>query len=170
MKQLLFLVTSLLISCASYAHDFFFAYAEIELNEMNQRVEATIYTTTHDLERELREETGKEIKIYGHENDSLVLAILKNKINDGFQISFGTEKKELSIDGIEVKLNGTIYFYVSAPATQNAKEIGITFDLLMDTFQDQQNKLDFKFRGSTSTYVFLQQSKHYIIPLTKNDE
>lgn len=170
MKQLFLVLIFACISHLAKAHDFFFAYAEVEINELNQQVETTIYATTHDIERELREETGKELKIFGNENDSSLLLLLENKINEGFQIDFGKGVQHLKIEGIEVKLNGTIFFYLSCPITEPFLEVKITFDLLMKTFQEQQNKLDFKFRENNSTHVFLLQNRTCIIPLSKNDE
>ena len=38
-------------SVTSFAHEFYFAYAELTYNELQQRFEGTIIFTTHDLER-----------------------------------------------------------------------------------------------------------------------
>jgi hypothetical protein len=42
---------------------------------------------------------------------------------------------------------------------------GITFNLLMDSFPEQQNKLTFHFREKKSTFVFLESNQKQLIDL-----
>ncbi|MES2799592.1 MAG: DUF6702 family protein [Bacteroidota bacterium] len=170
MKRFFLFLGFLSIACCSQAHDFFFSYAELEYNEMNHRMEATLYATTHDLEKELREESGLDIKLYGHESDTAILNRLEKKVNSGFKVTSDAQQQYFSIDGIEIKLNGTIYFYLSSEVVGEPSKLKVQFDFLMKTFQEQQNKLDFKFHGRTNSYVFMLQNKQCVIELSKNDE
>jgi len=40
----------------SSAHDYYFAFAEVEYNEISKRFEGTIIFTTHDLEKSIQKD------------------------------------------------------------------------------------------------------------------
>jgi hypothetical protein len=170
---ILFLVNSKEIK----AHPYYFAFAEVEYNELNQSLEATIIASAHDVESVLKEnkiistsldEAQKNKNEYIainaflnrhlciHSADSLSLAALDSALP--LQLEF-------ILDGFEVLLNGDVQFYLSTKIAKPTKQFYVKFDLLMDNFPDQQNKLTIRFRDKKNTYNFLNATKTQFIKL-----
>ena len=77
----------------------------------------------------------------------------------------------LKLEGMEVLLNGIVYFYMSASVSQIPDELKIKFNLLMSVFSDQQNKMAFKYREQKYDLIFLKHEPSQIIKLyAKNEE
>jgi hypothetical protein len=157
MKHILFVCSFFLISF-SHAHDYFFAFAEVEYDEYNARVEATLVMTTHDFESYLRKKNiiNKELSYY--KNDSLVLKQVETEILKHFSIS-SPSIGALSLEGFEIELTGMIQVYLTAPILSPAEGLDIQFDLLMDEYKEQQNKLTFIYRDQKTSYVYLQNKR-----------
>lgn len=163
LKQLLLLIASMTV-LNGMAHESFFAFAEVEYKEHQNKLEATISLTTHDLEKLLRI-NGNEIQLSKDKSlDSVELDILQETLNKGFV--FNSEGKSITfiLEGFDIQLNGITHFFLSAQ-TEEIKDLKITFDLLMDIFPEQQNKLTFIHRGKNDTYVFMNQNKSHKIDL-----
>ncbi len=157
MKHILLVFSFFLISF-SYAHDYFFAFAEVEYDEYNARVEATIVMTTHDFESYLRKKNiiSKELNTY--KNDSIVLNQIETEISHHFTLksdAVGT----LTMEAFEIELTGMIKVYLSAPILMPSEGLDIQFDLLMDEYKEQQNKLTFIYRDKKTSYVYLQNKR-----------
>lgn len=157
MKHVLF-VFLILSSSYSFAHDYFFAFAEVEYDEYNARVEATVVMTTHDFESYLRKKNiiTKELSYY--KNDSLILKQVESEILKHFSIS-NSSVGAFSLEGFEIELTGMIQVYLTAPILSPAEGLDIQFDLLMDEFKEQQNKLTFIYRDQKTSYVYLQNKR-----------
>jgi hypothetical protein len=159
------------------AHPYFFAFAEVEYNELSQSLEATIIASAHDLENELKEnkiistaldEARKNNKEYFainaflnkhfciHSVDSLSLVTLDSAL---------PPQLEFNLDGFEVLLNGEVQFYLSAKIAHSTDQFYVKFDLLMDKFPEQQNKLTMRYRNSKNTFNFLTTTKSQFIRL-----
>jgi hypothetical protein len=159
-----FLLVVLLISCSgvSKAHDFFFAFAEMELNEVNSRFEITLTATTHDVERALMHHGSIREHVKWNSTDTVFSRLLENEINRQFLISFDgiDQKSRLILEGIENELTGITRFYLSCPlAAVGFTSFTVLFDFLMDTFPEQQNKLTFIYREQKQTVTFLPSHK-----------
>ena len=171
------LVFILFVSSFTFAHTYYFAFAEVEYNEMNKSLEATIIASAHDVESVLREndlisksldDAKKNKKEYYaindflnknfsvHTADSLSLITLDSAIPP--QIEF-------VMDGFEVLLNGDVQFYLSAKIQNPINQFYVKFDLLMEKFPDQQNKLTFRFRDKKFTNNFLTTTRIQFIKL-----
>lgn len=157
MKHVLF-VFFFLITSFTYAHAYFFAFAEVEYDEYNARVETTLVMTTHDFESYLRKKNiiTKELSFY--KSDSLVLKQVETVILKHFSIS-NPSVGALSLEGFEIELTGMIQVYLTAPILSPAEGLDIQFDLLMDDFKEQQNKLTFIYRDQKTSYVYLQNKR-----------
>lgn len=163
MKKALFLLI-LLCSSVAYSHEYFFAFAEVEINEMTGTIEATISVTAHDFEQHLKKNGLISTDLRSCQNDSLKMEILEKEINQHFQIDSeqensimdGAELIYFHLEGMEISLNGTVQLYLSANFSSVLKELNIRFDLLMDEYSEQQNKLTLICRGKKNTYAFLQ--------------
>lgn len=164
MRKALFILI-LLMSSVSYGHDYFFAFAEVEYNEMNSKVEVTIRVSTHDFEKSLRSKSliSKDLSVLSQ--DTNTLSILEKEIEDHFTISSLEQTIDLQLEGFETQKTGIVEFYLSAEVKNNPNQLDIKFDLLMDEFPEQQNKLTFIYRMSKRTLVFMQNKRTQSIDL-----
>lgn len=167
----LILISSLLFhSFFGMSHDFFFSFAEVELDELNGRIEVTIVATTHDIEKELRIENSPFTLISGNENDSTFLKLMEEKINRDFQIQINGTHEKLRLDGVEIMLNGVTNLFLSGNMVESVNKLDLYFAFLMKTFPDQQNKATILFRGQKKTAVFLPNMPKQTIKLTNENE
>jgi hypothetical protein len=72
---------------------------------------------------------------------------------------------EFVMDGFEVLLNGDVQFYLSAKIQNPINQLYVKFDLLMEKFPDQQNKLTFRFRDKKFTNNYLTTTRIQLIKL-----
>ncbi len=91
---------------------------------------------------------------------------IEEYLNQHFQI-FSSYKVYFKLLGFEVMLNDQIHFYLESEKTIKLNDdIQFQFDLLMDEFQEQQNKIDFKFRTQVFTLVFFKDEPKKTIRLS----
>lgn len=163
----LVLLFSLLFSAAgSYAHDYFFAFAELDYNSTEKCFEITLEGSAHDVEDVLNE-SGIPIKeLEDHYTDQTMLAKIESFINTGFTLTSGTTTTNLKLIGMEVKTNGMVYFYLkSSPIELIDKKITVRFDWLMDALPQQQNKITLRYNNQKYTAVFLPTKRSEILEL-----
>lgn len=173
--RILIFTCILFFTSMASAHEFFFAFAEIEYDEMKGRFEVSVTATTHDLDRSLRLIDPNFKGLQQANDDSLSYNLIERELNRHFSaapktdnsILDGTNAIYFRLDGIETELNGTVHLYLSADCRSNPGTLEFTFDLLMDDFPEQQNKLTIIYRGRKSTFVFLPNQRTQIIELTQ---
>jgi hypothetical protein len=170
MLRLVLVLFLLIQSLNGISHEFYFSFAEVELDELNGKVEVTIIATTHDVEKELRNEKSIIQQISGNENDSTFRSLLENKINSGFTIQLDGHQKTLRLDGIEVMLNGTTNIYLSGDLSGTINQLEVYFGFLMKTFPDQQNKMTLVYRGKKKTFVFMPNMPKQTFKLSNDNE
>ena len=154
-KLLIFLL--LFLSTPSWAHDFFFSFAEMEYNTVTRKLELTISVTTHDLEKSSEYRGNKLENIASPSEDELETIL--SYTNTRFVVSNGNETAEFSFVGHEVFLKGTANFYFESSEIELNTHIEVFYDLLMESYPDQQNKLTFYYKGVTQTAAFTQLNK-----------
>lgn len=165
--RLFLLVAISFISSFSFGHEYFFAFAEVEYNEMDRKLEATLTLTTHDLERYLQERNVIQKDLKSALEDSLSLISIERELNQHFKLDFakensimdGVELLKFDLEGFDTHLTGTIQLYLSMRINQELQNMVITFDLLMDEYPEQQNKLTFIYRDQKKTYLFLPSKR-----------
>lgn len=162
-------------SVTSFAHEFYFAYAELTYNELQQRFEGTIIFTTHDLERAIEPKGSLIGKFEQLDETSTELKLIENYINAHFQITYGCAldsnaadiicMSQFTLEGIVTQLNGTIECYVSSSAGALYNPVQFKFDALMERYTNQQNKLTFTYRNQKDTLSFLlyDQQKYFTL-------
>lgn len=155
--------TLFIIFCAFqtvvYSHDYFFAFAEIEYNDVTQKLESTIVISSHDLEIVLNK---KELSIDSLSNmngKSALYRELNSLLSKHFQIRSGDSLAKFNLLGGELLLNGMVNLFMQSEPIEIVQEIDIFFDLLMYEFPEQQNKLTFYHRDKTYTATFMQATK-----------
>jgi hypothetical protein len=162
-------------SVTSFAHEFYFAYAELTYNELQKRFEGTIIFTTHDLERAIEPKGTLIGKFEKLDETSAELKLIEHYINEHFQINYGCAldsnaadaicKSQFTLEGIVTQLNGTIECYVSSTAGALYNPVQFKFDALMERNANQQNKLTFIYRDQKETLSFLlyDQQKYFTL-------
>jgi hypothetical protein len=156
-------------SFSASAHDFYFAFAEVKYNEISERIEVAISLTSHDLEKNLAL-NGVQIQfVSGKDYTDQELESIETILNQGFELKSSGKAVQLELEGMDIQLNGTTHFFMSAPLS-NPSDLSLTFDLLMDTFSDQQNKMNFIYRNRKDAYVFLPNQPTKQIELNRNDQ
>jgi hypothetical protein len=159
------------------AHEYYFAFAEVEYNEKTSRIEATLIVTAHDFELYLIKRKIINTSIEKVLLDSSQVLGLMTEINNHFKIDYDTSNKLLQIDsngfsfnaetfeldGYNLRLDGNLELYLSKNMDKNPKKLIFTFNLMMNEFLGQQNKLTFIRQCEKSTYNFtLSNSIYYL--------
>jgi hypothetical protein len=150
-----------------WAHDYFFAFAELEYKKSTGIVEATLIVTTHDFEHYLHQQGWSAKDLISSQNDSLSACFIQNEINKHFHISTNIhDSLNMQLIGFETKLIGTTQFYLTTQI-EPIQSIDFKFDLLMDVFPEQQNKLNFICKESDmkTTLEFLPSRKKQHVDL-----
>jgi len=141
----------------SRAHDYYFSFVEMEYNAITQRIEMTLTVTTHDFELAL-EENNNEISNIASLNKDEVEYIQKY-VNRHFSVTSSSGRSQLKFMGNEVSLDGTSNWYFESEPIEIQEEIEILYDLLMDVFPEQQNKVTLYFEDKTFTAAFTPMNK-----------
>jgi hypothetical protein len=159
------------------AHPYFFAFAEVEYNEMNNSIEVTIIASAHDVASVLKDngiismslgEAKKNKKEYNAINDYLNVNFCVHTADSLSLQAFDSKlppQLEFVLDDFEVLLNGDVQFYLSTKIANPTHEFYVKFDFLMDKFPEQQNKLTIRYRNNKKTYNFLKATKTQFIKL-----
>ncbi len=158
MKHTLFILFCAIQSVV-YSHDYFFAFAEVEYNDITQQFESTIVISSHDLEIILKEKELSIDSLPSMNETSELYNELKMLLNEHFQISSGKISAEFNLLGGELLLNGMVELYMQSAPIKITQEIEIFFDLLMHKFPEQQNKITLYHRNNIYTATFMQGTK-----------
>ena len=161
------LIVLLSFSSIARAHDYFFAFAEVDYNDLTEELHATVIVSTHDLEHMLRSKgiISKDLASYSDNNE--VIKTIQTEIQKGFRFLFSGEQKPLEFEGMERLLTGNTQFYFSLKGVKSLEFVSVKFDLLMDIFAEQQNKMTLIYRNSKTTFVFLTSQKEQDLILPK---
>lgn len=169
MRILLAFILLLFISLKAQAHDFYFAFAEVEYNQDTQRFEGTIIFTTHDLERAIQKEHPEFPTMDTLTVNSSSFQLIRNEIENGFSISVDGQKLEITLIGMENFLTGTSNIYFESEITHPRDEISFEYDLLMDEYEGQQNKISLLFNEDKETLYFINNERKQNIKLNKTE-
>ncbi len=165
--RFVFSICILFSSFNASAHEYFFAFAEVEYKKTNGIIEATLIVTTHDFEQWLHNEGWSGKNLVSSADDSLSILFIQNEINKHFQITTDIhEIVKMQLIGYENQMIGTTQFYLTSEV-EPIQMINFKFDLLMDLYPQQQNKLNFinNERGIKTTLEFLPSRKEQGIDL-----
>ncbi|MDG1147825.1 MAG: hypothetical protein P8N52_05915 [Crocinitomicaceae bacterium] len=153
-----------LFSLTSFGHEYFFGFSELEYNEISQKFECTIISSTHDIELALKQNNIKSGKLVMLSPNSKEFKAVEAYLNTHFKV-WTKELVQFKLIGSEVSLSGTTNFYLESEVIDIGTELRITFDLLMNTYQQQQNKVTLKHRNNKYTETFLYTERTQIITL-----
>ncbi|MFK7783642.1 MAG: DUF6702 family protein [Crocinitomicaceae bacterium] len=150
-------ITLLILLCGlqslAFGHDYYFAFAEVEYNDMSQKFEATVSMSAHDLERTFDEKNWSIDALEFPEKTANFEAITKWVLTQ-FVISSNEKAINFDVIGCEVELSGMIRFYLESAPVSVSTALNVQFNLLMEEFPEQQNKLTLYYRDQTITKSF----------------
>ncbi len=149
-----------LFSSSLKAHDTYFAFAEVKYDDLNGRLEATLTVSTHDLERVLSEKELLKGALSSSPMNSLLISSITTYIQSAFYFSSREDEQLIwQIEGIENTLTGTTNIYLSSIVNERSGVFTIQFDVFMDRYPEQQNKMTFIFHEKKITRVFLNSHR-----------
>lgn len=162
-----YLLLSIFISVFSFgfSHDYFFAFAEMQYNEENQRFEIAVRATGHDVENYLSHLGHTIPKLEEAKSDPIAKQTLLQLIQNEFQIKTDNKLLALELMGFEINSKDEAVFYLTSKKIEKPKEVRVTFNLLMSFFPEQQNKLTLFTSEGKEYYSFLQHENTRIIKL-----
>ena len=162
--RFLLLQLCLLISTCIYSHNSYFSFAEMQYNQQSSCLEISICVSTHDLDFYFRQKV-QDIRLEkAMENDSLLKKI-NLLITNGFSIKQGGVTNQLSIEAYENTLDGYTFFYLKSEPIRWNEPTSVTYDLFMDLFTEQQQKLTVLGSKHSDTYPFMLFQREQTIKL-----
>jgi len=156
------------------AHKFYFAFAEVEYVERDSKLEATLTVISHDFEDYLKSKNIIRESIEKAFSDSLETAKIVNELNQHFAFQYYAEddikieqaKSNFKIDGYHILLNGNLELYLSSSIYLPSPFLLVKFDLLMDSYPEQQNKLTVIYKQNKKTSSFIINKETQLIDLS----
>jgi hypothetical protein len=166
-KKSIIIILLVFLGNLSFAHNYYFSFAEVEYNDFCGCFESSITVTTHDFEQVLRKKNLLNKNLETTLNDRQLKQNIESILNKGFQITLQNKNVEFLLEGHEISLNGLTTFYLSSKPIDLFDEIIFQYNLLMNEFPDEQNKLTFIFRGEKTTLNFIVNQFTHSIKLEK---
>lgn len=146
------------MSFLTHAHDYYFAFAEVQYNSNSQKIEATVIATGHDIEEYLAH-IGQPISKLENANNPIDLKVLQSLMNKHFQVTNQDGKViALQLLAVEVNNKDEALFYLISKPMEKPSALHFTFDLLMDHFPEQQNKITI-FEAAGKSYLSFMPHK-----------
>ncbi len=137
---------------------------------MTKRIELSLSVSTHDIEHYLQDKGVKVKELEDFQSDTLMQKEFSDELLKGISFSINNLTVKYKIVGYQVNKNGLTDFFFQSEVIELSNEITIRFDLLMDQYKAQQNKLTFIYNLKKHTYPFTQINKEQIIHLDTNEE
>lgn len=155
------------LSTSVYGHEFYFGFAEVEYNEISRKYEVTLVMSTHDMENALKTDLNLDVKLEKNLLTAEEHASITSYIGAHFKIK-SADNISFILIGTETMTNGITHFYLESEPVELSLEMEWKFDLLMNHFSGQQNKLTFYFRDQQFTLTFLHTSPSQTLKLETN--
>jgi len=167
MKLRIFLLTILLSGFSMLnAHEYHFAFLEMEYYPTEQQFQASLTLTAHDIAFITSKKHGHDFTIDQIlRTDSLRLE-LEQLVLSGFTLTQNMQPLFFKVDGHDLQENGDLIFYLSSEETPRNGILQLSFPLLSNYFPDQQNKADFLKHGKHHVLTFLATDSSKEIPVT----
>ncbi|RFC55404.1 DUF6702 family protein [Brumimicrobium aurantiacum] len=139
--KLFFLSFIFLLAFQSQAHEFYFSFAEMQYNDSAKKFEISLEVTGHDFEAYLKDKEINIPKLEDCKDNPIYLNIIQNEIKEGFKILVEDREITLNIVGMDINDNDQVVFFLTSSKIEKPENIDIQYNLLMDFFPLQQNKL-----------------------------
>ncbi len=136
-------------------HEYFFGFAEMQYNEKTEKIEISVAVTGHDFELYLEKKGVVIPKLEECVNQKIHMNKIEVEIQQGFQVYAGDQQLQLDLLGMEINTKDQAIFYLSTRKMEKPESLVVRFDLLMNYFIKQQNKLTVFKEGKKEFYAFL---------------
>lgn len=135
------------------AHAFYFGFAEMAYDAEEEHYELTIQLTAHDFEEDLKDKGLLVRNLEDELGNASFLQVLNREVNRGFKITH-PENIVFEAVGFEILSTGLIQIYLHSNPIEKQQTLQIEFNLLMNRFMAQQNKLTVYDGGSQYSVAF----------------
>jgi hypothetical protein len=159
MRIVLVLSISLLTSISSFAHEYFFGFAEIAYNPTEQAIEGTLILSTHDVEEWLQGRNIPVKELEDHVSDKKIIQQMASALFSELEIKNNGNVLSIRIIGYEVLPSGMTNFYFHSNKTQKPTRLDFKFNLMMKELPQQQNKITYLDNEKSYTAVFTDSNK-----------
>lgn len=147
------------ITNVSFSHEYFFAFAEMEYNDISSKFEITISVTTHDLEKVYEKNNDVKLDLQEYKSNSETAELMITYFKQHFELKTEKATCKLNLIGFESNLNGTTNFYFESDEIDITPKLSIKNDILMDEYPNQQNKITLYYQSKSYTYDFLSHER-----------
>jgi hypothetical protein len=163
MKKSIFTFFFILTSFNTFSHEYYFAFSEMEYNIEHKNFELTLFVSTHDIEHWFQDNNIQINELEDHVKDTTLQKQFGTILLNGFSVTNNDSKLQFKIVGYEVLKTGISQFYFVSNNVEIVSPLLIKFDLLMNKYPEQQNKLTFIFENQKKSYSFLPSRKEETI-------
>jgi len=140
MRYLLF---SLLLF--GFKHDYHLSKCLIEYNSSDQAVQVSLQVFIDDLEEALRREGHDKLSLCTPKEAPDAEGYFKEYLNKHFILTVNGEQRAYNYLGKEVSEDLlSLWCYLEIEGIDQIQDLGVTNDILMETFDDQQNIVQIK--------------------------
>ncbi|WP_159038585.1 DUF6702 family protein [Brumimicrobium mesophilum] len=136
------------MSLNSKAHEFYFSFAEMQYNEKTEKFEISLEVTGHDLEDYIKNKGILIPRLEDCVGKPLYLNMIEQEISSGFQVIIKERTLQLDLVGMKINDNDQVVLFLVSNKVEKPLTIDVKYNLLMDFYPLQQNKLTiFKPKG-----------------------
>ncbi len=147
-----------------YAHDYHFAYMELEYYPTEKVFQATLKVTAHDLAYITSRKYGKDFSLDNILKIDSLRTEIETLILNGFSLFQNNQIVYFKVDGFELNDKGELSYYLSSEIVEQPDNLSFSFPLLSSYFPDQQNKVDYLKNGKYYSLTFLNSENIKVIP------
>lgn len=167
MHKVIFLLFILFCSVESYAHQYYFGFAEVEYSRLDEQLQGTLILSAHDFEEALLKNKIIVSRFDKLPHDAATVKAIGEELFRTFKCF--SEGREIRLEGLDFFLtrNGLIEFYFQSEQFVPGQALEFEFVTLMEEFPEQQNKITFILDGEKQTAAFLQDSRRRKLEMTE---
>ncbi len=166
MKKLIAVFAFFSVLYSANAHEYYFAFGEVEYNAATKKLEISLEMSAHDLEFDMKKSgIVLDKHIENQSGNADFKKQLETHLAKGFVISVDGSTIPLTVIGFDVMATGLLYVYLESEPVDLNKTLTFKFDLLMESFPNQQNKVTFIRNNEKQTAVFLPTKPTEVITL-----
>ena len=168
MFHLLIFIITILNPIDENIHKHYVSITTARINNINHKLEISIKLTAHDIEYHFEKAMNLKLKLGSSKelsnSDQLLSEYVKN------HLFFSSKDKIINLKylGKETEIDETLWIYLEGDLPEIVKSIKIKNDLLIQTFENQQNivhleglfKESYTFNGNFQEHTFYKEQNH----------
>lgn len=139
----------------SFAHNYYVSIANMEWNELEDRIDVSLKMTAHDFEYLLEMKYNKRIHLETVADSTEIGLYIPEYLKEHFQVTSGGEVAEQKYLGREITLRDELFIYLSFTGIKDPETIQIKNTLLFTLFAQQQNIIHYKYMEKTKSVTLV---------------